>query len=196
MWAATAAKLRKIRREERRGRSCLSEMAVLHNIFREGIERKRGKMAGKKRRGCVTWTWVGEAWHQLVFLFQFFDFKLAEWVQRSDQKFGFFKRWSQTEVQLQRDWILWVDLVIQGAVRDRHKQTYSRPLRRGVLTLVHSQSRERECEVHCYLWNTRCRWEENLFSVASPVAGLLFSFLVLLLFPYAIRFSCVGRMNR
>lgn len=54
----------------------------------------------------------------------------------------------------QRDWNPGVDLVvIQGAIRDAHTELRTRPLRRGVRSLADTQSAERECEVHCYLWS-------------------------------------------
>lgn len=47
-----------------------------------------------------------------------------------------------------------------------HRPKHTRPLCQGVHTLVYRTPKERECEVHCYLWSTSCRWEENVLNVA------------------------------
>ena len=136
----------------------MSEMAPLHNFSEREQKESEGKWKARKEGVCNLYL---RRWGLAsACFFCFFYFCVSA-------EFLFFKEVhgsrSETKVLPRRS--LWVDLVVtRGAKKGQTRRpTHTRPLCRGVHTLVGRQSSERECEVRCYLWSTGCRWEENDF---------------------------------
>lgn len=121
-------------------------MAVLHNLAEREQKEREGKMESEKGGG------VHLVQEEVLAHLRSWTSKLVGRSAEESPKV-FKKSRSYLEVLPQRHRNLWVDLAVtRGAVKGQ-TPTCTRPLCRGVHTLVGRQWRERECEVLCYLWS-------------------------------------------